>query len=66
MVGAFLVKINAMEIKERSKVQKQQIVPFAVRDTLVKKYRMHQGKFQYRWWNETKNCWVTGSVWKNV
>lgn len=27
-------------------------------DVIVKKYRIYNGKRQYRRWNETKQCWV--------
>jgi len=66
MFGAFPTNIYAMEMKERAVVQEQQIVPFAVGDVLVKKYRYYQGKSQYRWWNKTKNCWAAGSAWINT
>ena len=32
------------------------IVPYA--DSIVIKTRTHNGKLQYRRWNETRNCWV--------
>ena len=31
-------------------------VPYA--DTIVYKFRIHNGVKQYRRWNETKGCWV--------
>lgn len=33
-----------------------EIIPFA--DIIVKKYRVKNGKLQYRRWNETRECWV--------
>lgn len=27
-------------------------------DKIVTKYRVYDGKWQYRRWNETKECWV--------
>ena len=32
------------------------ISPYA--DKIITKYRTHNGKKQYRRWNETKHCWV--------
>lgn len=32
------------------------IVPYA--DVIVYKYRLNNGKFQYRRWNETRGYWV--------
>lgn len=34
-------------------------------DKIVKKYRLNNGKLQYRRWNETKKCWVD-SKWIDV
>ena len=28
------------------------------KDQIVTKYRIHNGKKQYRRWNKTKKCWV--------
>ncbi|PWJ49768.1 hypothetical protein [Faecalicatena contorta] len=39
------------------------IVPYA--DSIVKKYRVHNGQLQYRRWNETRGYWVD-SEWINV
>ncbi|MCR5105123.1 MAG: hypothetical protein K6B68_11870 [Eubacterium sp.] len=27
-------------------------------DVIVTKYRLHNGYYQYRHWNETQGCWV--------
>lgn len=32
------------------------IVPMA--DQIIVKFRIYQGKKQYRHWNQTRNCWV--------
>lgn len=66
MLGMFPTNIYALGMKEGSVVQEQQIAPFAVGDELVKKYRTHQRKYQYRWWNKTRQCWAAGSTWINV
>ena len=29
-----------------------------VSDKIVIKYRIYNGKYQYRRWNDTKQCWV--------
>lgn len=34
-------------------------------DKIVKKYRIYNGKRQYRRWNETKGCWVD-NAWINA
>lgn len=34
-------------------------------DSIVKKYRVHNGQLQYRRWNETRGYWVD-SEWINV
>jgi len=66
MVGTFPANIYAMGMNEGSVVQEQQVVSFAVGDALIKKYRTHQGKYQYRWWNKTRSCWAAGSKWINA
>lgn len=30
-------------------------------DKIVTRYRIHDGKMQYRRWNDTKQCWVDSS-----
>lgn len=32
------------------------VSPYA--DKIVMKYRIHNGKKQYRRWNDTKHCWI--------
>jgi len=66
MVGAFPANIYAMGMDEGPVVQEQQAISFAVGDALVKKYRTHQGKYQYRWWNKTRSSWAVGSKWINA
>ena len=36
--------------------QDYEIILYA--DQIIYKYRIHNGVYQYRRWNETKNCWV--------
>lgn len=54
MAGASNVDIPAENTQnETSEVQ---IVPFA--DVIVRKYRLYNGKRQYRRWNDTRGYWV--------
>ncbi|MCI1653922.1 MAG: hypothetical protein LKI32_01235 [Lachnospiraceae bacterium] len=43
---------------EESMPAEEYNIDYYTHDVIVKKYRMHNGKLQYRRWNETKSKWV--------
>ena len=51
-------KVEAAEIRQTYEIAAYDIgiVPYA--DSIVRKYRVKDGKLQYRRWNETKGYWV--------
>lgn len=51
-VGFFPLKTQAFSPSSTSSYSIQST------DTIVYKFRTHNGKRQYRRWNETKACWV--------
>lgn len=57
VVGAQAADICAVENEESG------IVTYV--NDIVYKYRVYQGKLQYRRWNNTKKCWVD-SHWINA
>ena len=50
---------NMKEINAKAPlIQEQEYEPVPCADQIVHKYRKYNGVYQYRRWNETKNCWV--------
>ncbi len=47
---------NNYNLYKSIEANENEIIPFA--DIIVKKYRVKNGKLQYRRWNETRECWV--------
>ncbi len=47
---------NFVESANDNFVQNENIQTYG--DDIIKKYRTHNGKRQYRHWNKTRHCWV--------
>ena len=62
LTGFLLVTLVGCSLDVTALAQEIQSVPYGieqlVEDVIVYKYRVWNGKLQYRRWNETKNCWV--------
>ncbi len=50
--------INAADVKVVEEVSESSGIEVLSQDTIVTKYRLYNGKTQYRRWNATKGCWV--------
>lgn len=56
LITLSLSPINTYAAEQYSISTEIEISPCA--DTIIKKYRTHNNKLQYRRWNTTKECWV--------
>ena len=56
--GALAINTNSYESEHMASNQKVSAVGQKSKDQIVTKYRVHNGKKQYRRWNKTKRQWV--------
>lgn len=53
--SSYAMELSPMPVQTES-ADEGTIIPFA--DVIVYKYRLYNGKYQYRRWNETRGYWV--------
>lgn len=56
ILGILIISVLNFQPVMASKQEKEGIILYA--DEIIYRYRVYNGIYQYRRWNETKECWV--------